>query len=1279
MKWRGLSVVLAMVIMLELIPIRTIFAADAEPTEKTEETPFSVLVNENYEAASIGSAGSGFTLNRYTNPTGGGVIQESNGNKVMELKVEEEPIAAGTNAYVEYIRSNLGGITDTTVVEMVLNFAKYADVTTKICLRSQSGGIASNTTLLQFLSDGSIALYDSKVISGYLPNKEYKIQLKIDFKTKTYDVYINGRLRADGYALQTELENLGWVRVQLGAPPKEATSVYVDDYRIYTSDKVLDDETFEDMANGKKGNELNNKTSDYVVNSCVLLYMNKPNNSVLGTKGYISDDRSITPIIIEKQTMVPFRFFAETVGATVEWKEEIETAVLKKDDITIDVKDGSNEILLNGKSMRVPVGGRIINGVMMAPLSELCDILNLYLYSDEYGVIIYSPKNNDDLGLGWDTEEKRVLMRAVLVTYIFDDHSVEEMMAAVNERYPDHSKPRLIITDERIEEMKKALADGDELFTKIFNTLKTQADSYLLEKPQDYVPEGYYIDIATDIRNAQNRIVTLSGMWRLTGEERYAARAKEELMTAVSQPSWNPYHFMPVGEMMCGVAIGYDWLYNYLTERERELVRSAFVRNAVMPGLDDIDMKTYWAAPTDRRETGLTRTAMWWSRENRNNWDAIIAAGYMMCLMTMTDELKGTELKNTLRVYEIFPSFLWRHILTYAPAGESDEGVSYWDFGLEYMAYYDLATKTAAGIDMGITSAPGMKNTYEYFYGCVGPVADFAFHDSNGGMVDKASSLLWCANVSGNPGAAKNRIAGIMKGKANFIDFLLWTPILNVNAEMEVLDTNKIFTGNAALRSGSEYDSMYVGLHSDQTIPGPSHGHADSGTFVLQSQGEEWFLDLGNVAYGLTNRDNSYRIRPEGHNTVLFNPREDNGHVKSAFAKIDKFESKARGGYAATDLSEVYANDVDSLWRGVKLDNNRTVITVQDEFVAKEPSEFYWFAHTYADVKITVSDDGKTAVLEQDGKKLQADIVHGDGATFRVMEAKALPTSPVIPDDPSNEKYQKLAIHADNVKEMNLTVVFRDVLPGVDPVDFDKTFVPISEWQIEDGEYDGTIPTASEICLNGEQLADFNPLQTNYTVYVDPEVVASGVITAKSDDKTVVKKESGDENGTLWTVVISRESSKKSRVYEIRVISDKSDEYMDKFTEIKPVDIIPSDIAEVTNPPEHTLDNDYSTRWTGKNKPWICYDLGEVQPLRRVGVAFLNGDQRTTRYAVEISKDGENFERIWVGDDAKTLELNYTAIGGKEARYVRIQLYGVNGVEDSWISLSEFKAYGMMN
>ena len=73
-------------------------------------------------------------------------------------------------------------------------------------------------------------------------------------------------------------------------------------------------------------------------------------------------------------------------------------------------------------------------------------------------------------------------------------------------------------------------------------------------------------------REAERRIIMLSFMWRLTGDERYAERAKSELINVCSFSDWNPSHFLDVAEMCIAVSVGYDWLYNWLDEKSKKYI-----------------------------------------------------------------------------------------------------------------------------------------------------------------------------------------------------------------------------------------------------------------------------------------------------------------------------------------------------------------------------------------------------------------------------------------------------------------------------------------------------------------------------------------------------------------------------------------------------------------------------------------------------------------------------------------------------------------------------------
>jgi len=75
------------------------------------------------------------------------------------------------------------------------------------------------------------------------------------------------------------------------------------------------------------------------------------------------------------------------------------------------------------------------------------------------------------------------------------------------------------------------------------------------------------------------RIFFLSYAYRMSGQHKYFKRAEAEMLKAASFSDWNPSHFLDTGEMTMALAIGYDWLYDKLSAKSREMyheIRSFF-------------------------------------------------------------------------------------------------------------------------------------------------------------------------------------------------------------------------------------------------------------------------------------------------------------------------------------------------------------------------------------------------------------------------------------------------------------------------------------------------------------------------------------------------------------------------------------------------------------------------------------------------------------------------------------------------------------------------------
>jgi hypothetical protein len=122
-------------------------------------------------------------------------------------------------------------------------------------------------------------------------------------------------------------------------------------------------------------------------------------------------------------------------------------------------------------------------------------------------------------------------------------------------------------------------------------------------------------------------------------------------------------------------------------------------------------------------------------------------------------------------------------------------------------------------------------------------------------------------------------------------------------------------------------------------------------------------------------------------------------------------------------------------------------------------------------------------------------------------------------------------------------------------------------------------------------------------------------------------------------------------------------------------------LYEETHGPENTIDGnlDPESRWSneGQGEPKILHlDLGAVQTLKSLDLAWYKGDTRKSTFAIEASADGEAYttfvaERQSNGESTDLETLTFEPV---QAQYLRIIAKGNEANE--WNSLVEVKAGG---
>ncbi len=116
------------------------------------------------------------------------------------------------------------------------------------------------------------------------------------------------------------------------------------------------------------------------------------------------------------------------------------------------------------------------------------------------------------------------------------------------------------------------------------------------------------------------------------------------------------------------------------------------------------------------------------------------------------------------------------------------------------------------------------------------------------------------------------------------------------------------------------------------------------------------------------------------------------------------------------------------------------------------------------------------------------------------------------------------------------------------------------------------------------------------------------------------------------------------------------------------------------NVPANTLDGNLNTRWSSKGRTgkYITYDLGSVQKISRVRLAWYKGNQRRAFFKIRVGNSTSTLstvvDRKSSGSSGNTTQLETYNFSEVSARYIRISCFG-NSSSD-WNSLTETEIYG---
>ncbi|WP_282939682.1 heparinase II/III family protein [Paenibacillus sp. RC67] len=598
--------------------------------------------------------------------------------------------------------------------------------------------------------------------------------------------------------------------------------------------------------------------------------------------------------------------------------------------------------------------------------------------------------------------------------------------------------PRLFATADTFAKLKDGVKTDPQL-RKWYGDLQRATDKTLTKPVGAYeTPDGRRMLSARDARPIieQNAM-----MYQLSGDEKYAKRAVQEMMAMVAFPDWNDKkEFLNTAEITAGMGIGYDWLYDYLTQEQRDSIRKSMVEKGLQKALDAHNKQVWWSVRTDPV----------------NNWSAVCNGGIIVGALAIGDEEQEKALAGEIIVRSL--QSVQKIILSHwEPDGGWSEGPGYWRYMMEYTVSYMAAMQTSLGTTYGHAQTPALHKTAYFPVYATGPQGTFNFADSDSGKM-KIPELFWLAKATNDPMLAGQRLAMMEDAKqaGGVYDLLWYDPSLH---DMKMtLPTDQYYRDAELVIMRSKWNdptAAYVGFKAGTATA--SHSHSDIGEFVFHANGEQWAIDPGKEDYNLKGyfeydkeRYTYYRLKPEGHNTLVLNPDKQFQQDQASMNRITRFETKPQGALAIADMQPAYSRNADAVKRGIQFIDRKGLL-IEDEIQTKQPSTVWWFMNTKASIQ--VAEDGKSALLSQNGKRLWVTMTFPKDAPptqakFRVMDAKPLPESLNPKGQTANNGIRKLAIKLDGATNVRMAVELIPLASGETVPSAGHDYVPLSQWKL---------------------------------------------------------------------------------------------------------------------------------------------------------------------------------------------------------------------------------------
>ncbi|MGC9316474.1 MAG: DUF4962 domain-containing protein [Armatimonadota bacterium] len=593
---------------------------------------------------------------------------------------------------------------------------------------------------------------------------------------------------------------------------------------------------------------------------------------------------------------------------------------------------------------------------------------------------------------------------------------IDEVIA----RIPD-VHPRAYFHRDEIDALRGKVADDPEYAAMAEPVIRSAEDKLgeeLYPEP-DYLPESgiersrAYQECFRTMRPFTAGMETCAKAYVLTGDERFGAEAKRRLMHFMTwdpdgptSVSANDEAAMDLGKRAPRT---YDWIYDLLTEDERETCRRVLGRRV-------------------EQMNELHRRMPFSSRPYSSHPGRMIGFVVEDSIILAHEVPEAREwLDYTLRLlWSVYPA--WGN-----PDGGWAEGPSYWN---AYIGMLQPVVLLLDEIGVPFKNKPFCQNNG--WFGLYGvPVGGkmIPFGDGHGGSVGRGfgHTLYRWSTLYRNPywrwyaeqlGAGP----GTRVGQFGFYD-----PTVEAKPPRDIPQA-RVFPdiGLAALHSDLADPARDVYLLMRSSPYGSvSHSHASQNAFAIGAYGEALAISSGYYQlYGCPHHA-QWTWETRAHNSILV---DGEGQVKRSprsRGRIVAFDTQDEYAYTVGDATEAYGGRLERFLRRVLFIRPDTFV-ICDELAGAGEATYQWLLH--AREEMALDEDAGTVVISSGDARLLTRLLRPEGLSFSQMEG-----FPVEPEREAADQYHFTADTGEPAEE----AVFHSVLTAY--LDGDEDRVPEAE------------------------------------------------------------------------------------------------------------------------------------------------------------------------------------------------------------------------------------------